>query len=88
MVLDNKLKFLEHTKGKINKANSIMEVIRRSFRFLDHKTFLKHYKSLVRLHLEYTVAVWNPHLKKDIKTVESVQRRATKQINCCKKYEL
>ena len=57
VIIDNKLKFGEHISEKINKANSIMGVIRRSFRFLDPKTFLKLYKSLVRPHLKYTVAV-------------------------------
>ena len=79
-IIDNKLKFSEHINQMVNKDNSIMGVIRRSFRFLDPQTFLKLYKSRVRPHLEYTVAVWNLHLKKDIKNIESVQRRATKQL--------
>ena len=56
-IIDNKLKFSEHINQMVNKDNSIMGVIRRSFRFLDPQTFLKLYKSRVRPHLEYTVAV-------------------------------
>ena len=37
VINDKKLKFLEHINEKVNKSNSIMGVIRRSFRFLDCK---------------------------------------------------
>ncbi len=36
------------------------------------------YKSLIRPHLEYGNAVWHPFLRKDINSIESVQRSATK----------
>ena len=34
----------------------------------------------MRPHLEYYIQVWNPHLKKDIETLEMVQRSATRMI--------
>ena len=38
------------------------------------------YKSIVRPILGFCGAVWNPHLVKQIKSLESVQRRATKLV--------
>ena len=79
--IDNNLKFSQHIDSIVNKANSIMGIIRRAFKHLDPETFLKLYKGLVRPNLEYAVQVWNPYWKKDIRKIEAVQRRATKQIN-------
>ena len=53
----------------------------RSFWLLNCETFNRLYKGLVHPHLEYAIPVWSRHLKKDKTKIESVQRRATKQIN-------
>ena len=65
---------------KINKANSMMEIIRRTFEYLDDKCFSAVFKSLVRPHIEYANQVWSPYLMKHITALENVQRRATKLI--------
>ena len=77
-MIDDKLKFSEHISEKVNKANKIAGLIRRTFITLDEKMFKPLYTTLVRPHLEYANQVWHPHLMKDIETVENVQRRATK----------
>ena len=80
VTIDNKLSFDKHITEKVNKANSIIGVIRRTLEYLDLKTFRMLYVSLVRPHLEYANPVWNPYLKKHIDMLENIQRRATKLI--------
>ena len=55
------------------------KIIRRTFQFLDKDTFLSLYKTMVRKHLDYAIAVWYPYKKKQI-AIENVQRRATKEL--------
>ena len=44
------------------------------------------YKTLVRPHLEYAAPVWDPHLLKDINSVENVQKYGLKM--CLKSWDL
>ena len=46
--------------------------------YLDEKSILMLYKTLVRPILEYCSSVWNPMFKRDSEALERVQRRATK----------
>ena len=61
-----------------NKANSVLGFVRRTVLPKNPDLFSKLYKSLVRPILEYSSPVWSPHLKKDIATLEKVQRRASR----------
>ena len=80
VTIDSKLNFEKHIQTQVNKANQIVGVIRRSFKYLNFKTFCLLFKSLVRPHLEYACSVWNPYKLKDIEAIENVQRRATKML--------
>jgi len=75
---DSKLSFDAHINEKINKANSILGLIKRNFTSLSHEAFLSIYKALVRSHLEYAVSIWNPYKKEFIEKLEKIQMRATK----------
>lgn len=80
VIVDEKLKFDEHLLDKVNKANTMMGIIRRTFQFLDTRTFTLLYKSMVRSHFDYASTVWQPYSKGLIEKMESVQRRATRQL--------
>ncbi|XP_070550687.1 uncharacterized protein [Ptychodera flava] len=82
--IDSDLSFEKHIQEKINKANKIMGIIRRTYVYLDIENFLFLYKALVRPHLEYCSSVWHPYKEKDIDVIENVQRRATRQIPALK----
>ena len=78
--VDANLTCEEHMVTKVKKANQIVGLIRRSFTYLDEKSFVKLYTALVRPHLKYAQCVWSPHLKKHQDTPR-VQERATKLVD-------
>ena len=83
VIIDSNLEFDKHVciYFNVNKANSTMAVIRRSFQKLDGDTFVPLYKALVRTHLDYACCIWSPYKQKYKDALENVQRRATKLIN-------
>ena len=80
IIIDSNLEFDKHINQKINKANSIMAVIRRSFTTLNQHNFVPLYKALVRSHLDYAISIWSPNKQKCKDAIENVQRHATKQL--------
>ncbi|XP_063427535.1 uncharacterized protein LOC134711037 [Mytilus trossulus] len=80
VLIDAELTFENHISEKVNKANSIFAVLRRTFKYLGIETFMPLYKTMVRTHLDYASSVWSPYKKKDIDKLEGVQRRVTKQL--------
>jgi len=55
--------FKDHIQDKINKAYSMIGLLKRNFINMDCKTFILLYKALVRPHLEYANSVWSPYKK-------------------------
>jgi len=70
VTFDSHLKFGFHINEKVNKAYSILGIIKRNFNFLDKDSFLLMYKSLVRSHLEYANCIWSPYTVTDKKKLE------------------
>ena len=73
VIVDEQLKFESHIYEKINKANSMMGLIHRSFINIDEDMFKKLFKVVVHPHLEYVNSVWHPTKIKDITAIENVQ---------------
>ena len=84
------LKFSQHIAVKVNKANSMLALIKGTFKYMDNHSFLRLYTAIVRTHLEFANVVWHPYLRKDIDSLERVQMRATKHVSNLKDlpYEL
>jgi len=78
ILLDERLSFRDHINDKINKAFSMLGIIKRNFKHLTIQSFTMLYKNMVRSHLDYCSSVWSPYMKKDIEALEKVQKRATK----------
>ena len=56
-----------------NKANAMLGMINRAFKYKTKEVVLKLYKSLVRPHLDYCIQAWRPFKQKDIDLLESIQ---------------
>ena len=56
------------------------KIIRRTFQFLDKHIFLPLYKTIIRSHLDYAMAVRHPYKIKKKIALENIQRRATKEL--------
>jgi len=85
VVFDSRLIFRNHMQNKINKAYSMIGIIKRNFINMDMHTFALLYKSLVRTHIEHAVSVWCPYKKETLKRLKKNQKRATKLIISVKK---
>ena len=60
LICDSDFNFTSHINNCNGKANQRVGLIRRSFGYLDEKSFLILYKTLVRPILEYCPSVWYP----------------------------
>ena len=63
-----------------SKGNQILGLIRRNITYKGIKLIIPLHKAIVRPHLNYCIQAWRPCRKKDIDTLERIQRRATKVI--------
>ena len=86
IIVENSLKFSDQCSIAVKNASSTLGIIRRHVKSRKKEIIGRLYKSLVRPKLEFCVQTWSPYLRKDIDSMESVQRRATKMIDQCRIY--
>jgi len=60
---DSNITFSDNIPGKINKAYSVLGIIKRNFIYMDEHTFILLYKSMVRPHVEFANSVWCPYIR-------------------------
>jgi len=65
---------------KMNKAYSVLGIIKRNFIYMEEHTFISLYKSIVCRHDEYANSVWCPFKIGDIKEIKKIQNRSSKLI--------
>ena len=78
--ISNDLKWESQAKHAAKKANSILGMLKRTFIYWDLSMVKTLYTTFVRPHLEYASSAWCLYRKKDIHTIEQIQRRATKLV--------
>ena len=78
VIISSDLSWSKHVEEIVNKVNKVLGLITRIVGNRNKDVFSLLYKSLVRPILEYACPLWDPHLVKNIKAVEAVQRRASR----------
>lgn len=73
------LKWTHHVNHVFKTASLCSYQIIKSIKTKNIWILIKLFKTYVRPKLEYSTSVWSPHLLGDIKKIESVQKRFTKQ---------
>jgi len=72
---DSNLTFRDHILEKINKAYSVLGIIKRNFVYMDE------HKSMVRLHVEFANSVWCLYKIGDLKEIEKIQNESHQTSN-------
>ncbi|XP_059579404.1 uncharacterized protein LOC109285286 [Alligator mississippiensis] len=76
-IIDAKMNMGRQCEDPVSKAYRTLSCIYRYNMSRSKEVFLPLYASLVRPQLEYCVQFWVPHFRRDVDSIERVQRRAT-----------
>ena len=78
VVVDDKLRFSRHISAAAACANRKLGLLKHTFKYWTEESLATLFKVFVRPHLETQACT--PTLRRDIETLEKVQRRATKLV--------
>ena len=78
ITFNKKLKFSEHVSNTANKASKVLGMAQRNFWNCPQTVRETVYTTIIRPKLEYASVAWDPHYKKDIRTLEMVQRKGAR----------
>ena len=78
VLLSDDAKWSPHIDKMCNKANSTLGFLRMNLSNCPTQLKELSYIALVQSKLKYAACVWNPHLAKDVKKIEAVQRRSAR----------
>jgi hypothetical protein len=76
--LQRDLRWNRQTEFATGKATKVLNFVRRNFYHVKPDVKEKLYHTLVRPHLDYATAAWDPYTSKNIESIEKVQRRAAR----------
>ena len=76
MLVSSDLQWNSHVDKIAKKGNSILASVKRNLYACSEETKQAAYVSLVRPHLEYVTAVWDPYRQNQVEKVEAVQSHA------------
>ena len=86
LILSNDLKWNRYVDKVKLKASRLSNLLLRTFKSPSLPLYIKVYKTYIRPSLEYNTPIWSSPSKANIKTIESVQKKFTK--NVCKRLNL
>ena len=78
--LSGDLSWHRHVCQAAKKANSTLHLTSRNLRSCPRAARIIAYTTLVRQKIEYSITVWDPHIKEDINILERVNRRSVRPV--------
>ena len=78
ITFNKNLKFSEHVSNITDKTSKVLAVARQNFWNCPQNVRETVYTTIIRPKLEYALVAWDPHYKKDIRTLEMVPRKGAK----------